>query len=319
MPNSRVPAALVLAAGAVLLAPRASSAQERTFCRADSAGAKGYVVERIAGGVYCLARGGDMTIFVATDSGVVVVDAPPRLVDAYLPAIREVTGAPVTHVVYSHSHLDHIGGADRLPADVVRIAHQETARTLERRRDPRRPLPTRTFALADTLRLAGAMLVLRHHGPTHDLGQLLVHAPNERVLVGIDLHNTQAPWYRLGAAKDVPGYLALHDSILAYEFDVFVGGHGARTGTRRDLEVQREYLRDVAAAADEAAGEVTFEASTAGLPPGAHVYEKLARFYGEQAERCAARVLSRWRGTLPGAEAVTASHCEAMLESRRVD
>jgi glyoxylase-like metal-dependent hydrolase (beta-lactamase superfamily II) len=303
----------------LLLVPQAGAAQARGFCRAEATGGAGYVVERIAGRLYCLAKSGTMTVFLATDAGVVALDAPPALAEVYLPAIRGVTDAPVTHLVYSHSHLDHIGAASRMPAGAARIAQEETARTLGRRRDPRRPLPTRTFAVADTLSVGGETLVLRFHGPNHDGGQLLVWAPRERVLVGIDLYNGSAPWFRLGGAKDVPGYLALHDSLLAYDFEVFVGGHGARTGTREDLERQRSYLRDVAAAADSAAAEVDYAASAAAMPADAHGYEKLARFYREQADACTRRVLARWRARLPGVEAATPSHCEAMLESRRVD
>ena len=309
----------LLAGVLALLAARSAPAQDRGFCRADAAGEKGYVVERLAGRLYCVAKGGTMTVFLVADAGVVAVDAPPALADVYLAAIREVTGAPVTHLVYSHSHLDHIGAASRMPAGAARIAHQETALTLARRQDPRRPPPTRTFTTADTLRIGGETLVLRYHGPNHDQGQLLVWAPRERVLVGIDLFNGSAPWFRLGGAKDAPGYLALHDSLLAYDFAVFVGGHGARTGTREELERQRDYLRDVAAAADTAAAEADYAASTAALPAEAHAYEKLERFYGEQAARCTRRVLTRWRGRLPGVEVATPSHCEAMLESRRVD
>jgi glyoxylase-like metal-dependent hydrolase (beta-lactamase superfamily II) len=309
----------LLAVAIGLGAARGGAAQERGFCRAEAVGAAGYVVERIAGRLHCVAKDGTMTVFLATEEGVVAVDAPPPLMGIYLAAIRQVTRAPVTHLIYSHSHLDHIGGASDMPREAARIAHEETARTLARRRDPRRPLPTRTFAAADTLRVGGDTVILRYHGPNHDQGQLLVYAPRERVLVGIDLLNGSAPWFRLGGAKDVPGYLALHDSLLAYDFDVFVGGHGARTGTRGDLERQREYLSDVAAAAASAAAEVDFAESTAELPAGAHGYEKLDRFYGEQVARCTRRVLERWRGRLPGVEPVTPSHCDAMLESRRVD
>ena len=171
---------LLIAAAVALFAPEGAVAQERGFCRAESAGAKGYVVERIAGRLHCVAGHGTMTIFLATDAGVVALDAPPALMDVYLAAIREVTPAPVTHLIYSHSHLDHIGGASRMPARAVRIAQEETARTLARRNDPRRPPPTRTLAVADTLRVGGEVLVLRYHGPNHDTGQLLVYAPRPR-------------------------------------------------------------------------------------------------------------------------------------------
>ena len=51
-------------------------------------------------------------MFVVTTSGVVVLD-PMNTANSreMLAAIREVTSLPVTHVMYSHNHWDHTGGA----------------------------------------------------------------------------------------------------------------------------------------------------------------------------------------------------------------
>lgn len=73
------------------------------------------------GGYQCL-------FFVACDS-VIVVDAPPSTGQNILRAIRSVTSLPISHVVYSHSHADHIGAA-YLYGNVTYIAHIETAKAL---------------------------------------------------------------------------------------------------------------------------------------------------------------------------------------------
>ena len=70
---------------------------------------KGYVVEEIRGGLYGVTDGSYNTMFLVTDEGVVAIDAPPSIGANYLKAIAEVTDKPIKYVIYSHSHLDHIG------------------------------------------------------------------------------------------------------------------------------------------------------------------------------------------------------------------
>ena len=72
---------------------------------------KGYLVEEIREGLFWVTDGAYNTIFLVTDKGVVAVDAPPTIGKNYLKAISEVTDKPITHVIYSHAHIDHIGAA----------------------------------------------------------------------------------------------------------------------------------------------------------------------------------------------------------------
>ena len=69
-------------------------------------------------------------MFLTTRDGVVLVDAPLTIGHNLLHTIGAVThanGRPatVTHLVYSHSHADHIGASSLLGADAVRIGHSE--------------------------------------------------------------------------------------------------------------------------------------------------------------------------------------------------
>jgi glyoxylase-like metal-dependent hydrolase (beta-lactamase superfamily II) len=89
-------------------------------------------------------------MFLTTRDGVVLVDAPPTIGHNLLRAIGAVTqanGRPsqVTHLVYSHSHADHIGASVLFGPDVVRIGHSECRTLLLRDDDPNRPPPEVTF------------------------------------------------------------------------------------------------------------------------------------------------------------------------------
>ena len=74
-------------------------------------------------------------MFLSTTEGVVLVDAPPTIGHNLLRAIDDVTranGRPskVTHIVYSHSHADHIGAASLVGDD--RLAVRTVMHLLDR-------------------------------------------------------------------------------------------------------------------------------------------------------------------------------------------
>ncbi len=71
-------------------------------------------IEQPAEGVY-VAIGYDLanTILVETDAGSVIIDAgmSPARAGPVRAALREVAPGPVAAVIYTHSHIDHVGGA----------------------------------------------------------------------------------------------------------------------------------------------------------------------------------------------------------------
>ncbi|HYY98715.1 MAG TPA: MBL fold metallo-hydrolase, partial [Pyrinomonadaceae bacterium] len=101
--------------------------------------AKGYRLQDFGGGLYMITDNAIQSMFLVYDRGVVVIDAPQAYA-AHIPqAIAEVSDKPVTHVIYSHSHSDHIGGVKSIGGHPVIIAHEETLRLLKRAADPNRP------------------------------------------------------------------------------------------------------------------------------------------------------------------------------------
>jgi glyoxylase-like metal-dependent hydrolase (beta-lactamase superfamily II) len=127
---------------------------------------KGYLVEEIRDGLFWVTEGAYNTIFLVTDDGVVAVDAPPTIGKNYLKAISEVTDKPITHVIYSHAHIDHIGAAGVFPENTVIIAQEETAAELQRAKTISTnasmvlPIPTETFSNNYTLQIGNQTLQL---------------------------------------------------------------------------------------------------------------------------------------------------------------
>src|SRR4030095_4988138 len=201
--------------------------------------AKGYRLQDLGRGLYMITDNAIQSMFLVYDRGVVVVDVPQNLV-AYLPrAIAEVTNKPITHIIYSHSHADHIGGTKTLGGHPIILAHQETLRLLKRAADPNRPLPTITFADKYTLHVGNQVLELSYHGNAHEPGNIFIYAPAQRVLMVVDVvFPGWMPWRRFALAQDIPGYFAQVEEIRKMDWDTFVGGHVARTGTHADVGVQ---------------------------------------------------------------------------------
>ncbi len=109
--------------------------------------AKGYRLQKLGRGLYMITDNAYQSMFMTWEKGVVVVDAPPSYAARIRQAIAEITDKPVTHLIYSHSHNDHIGGAKGLGGNPIIIAQEETRRLLARANDPNRPLPTVIFRI----------------------------------------------------------------------------------------------------------------------------------------------------------------------------
>ena len=289
---------------------------------------KGYFVEELGDGLYWVTEGTYQVMFLTTGEGVIVVDAPPSIGENILKAIKETTNEPITHVIYSHSHADHIAAASMYPEDAVYIAHEETASRLARK-GPFEfglflggsdvPNPTITFSDSYTLTVGTQTLILEYKGPSHRPGNIFIYAPKQKVLMFIDvIFPGWTPFKWLAVAEDVPAYVDSHDWVLSYDFDTLISGHLGRLGTREDVEIQKEYILDIQANAAKALQTVDFFAiaQEVGFENSWLLFDT---YLDAVSEECTKLTEQKWKGKLAAVDVFTFSHCEKLVESLRID
>jgi glyoxylase-like metal-dependent hydrolase (beta-lactamase superfamily II) len=286
---------------------------------------KGYHVEELANGFYWVTNSFYDAAFVRTGEGVIAIDAPPNVGEFMLSAIEEVTDEPVTHVIYSHWHSDHIGAAAMYGPDVKIISHQITHDLLKRWPDPLRPLPTETFTNEASLDVGGVKLELSYKGENHCPGNIFIYAPAQKALAVMDIVSPGwSVFFHCDASENITGWIDAHDQILAYDFDTIVGGHCTRYGTREDVVAHREYIHDILDYSWEVLREeFGYELMVEAGPERRWTWaQNQFNFWANQVtNKTLTKVTSngqKWTERLAGASNMTKYHAWSILESVRL-
>ena len=270
--------------------------------------------------IYVLTDGIWQSAAIVTNEGVVLVDAPESLGPNIQKAVAEVTKQPIVTLIYTHAHIDHIGGSHHLKdiPNLEIIALDGVATFLREQNDPERLLPTRTFAGAYVLRKGDKQIDLTNPLNFHsDEGDLFVSIAKDKFLMVIDvLAPGYVPFKNLDISSNIHQYLKVFDLILAYDFDVFVGGHLTSIGDRNDVLESKAYVRDVYETVKRVhAGTNLMEvmsgaASTVGWDNKFLLFKV---FLDKVIDDSAAEIEARWIHRLAGVDVWAKSHAATML------
>ncbi len=244
----------------------------------------------------------------------------PPSIAAYLPkAIAEVTDKPITHMIYSHSHSDHIGGAKSLGGHPIIIAQVETKKLLERAHDANRPLPTNTFTDRYTLKVGSQTLELSYHGNGHEPGNIFIYAPEQKTLMVVDvIFPGWMPFRRLALAQDIPGLFAQVELIKSIDFNTLVSGHVARTGTKVDVELQSQFINDLKAAAGKALQTTKPGEELNQLDKG-NPWAYFDNYIDRVALQCVNTLAPRWSSKLAAFDVFIWDQCYSMEQNLRIE
>lgn len=282
---------------------------------------KGYRIQELGKGLYMITDNAYQSMFMVYEKGVVVVDAPPLLQQYILKAIAEVTNKPITHLIYSHSHIDHIGAIKSLHLNkgTPIIAQEETSRLLVRANDPNRPVPTVTFKDKYTLKVGSQTLELSYHGNAHEPGNIFIYAPTQKTLMVVDVvFPGWMPWRRFALAQDIPGYFAQVQEIDKMDWNILVSGHVQRVGKHADVALQLEFMNDLKSIAQKA---------LASIKPGEGVTVSYAEnpwaIFDDYIDRvviqCVNELTPNWSTKLAAFDVYIWDQCYAMEQSLRID
>ncbi|HDB9159532.1 TPA: MBL fold metallo-hydrolase [Escherichia coli] len=212
-----------------------------------------YILQKIGERTYYVQRYFYSTTFYVGDKGVLLFDAPEGRGKYLLQAIRDVTPLPVTALVYSHYHVDHIGDSpfwnDEAKKEGVNLRIIASKATAEKMQFMNSRLPVATQVLSkkdDQFKFEKQTIELHRFvkaGHTDDHSVWLLK--QEKVAHSPDLLNPdQLPM--MGFA--VSDTLVYHDSNLRQvemlDWKYFIGGHG-NIGSHDDFKFKRQFLNDL--------------------------------------------------------------------------
>jgi glyoxylase-like metal-dependent hydrolase (beta-lactamase superfamily II) len=237
-------------------------------------------IKKVRDNLYVIpGAGGNTTVFV-TEAGVVLVDTKlPNNGEAILNQVRTVTDKPVSTIINTHTHPDHIGSNEYFPASVDVVTHENTRKWMAA--NPRvasnpAAMPDRTFTDRMTLGSGDDRIDLYYFGAGHTNGDAFVVFPARRAMAAGDIFAWKmAPLIDPMAGGSV---LALSDSLekavngLA-NVDTVIEGHGD-VNTWQGFRDYVQFNRALLDAAKAGMGQKSAEEIAAGLKPKFPVFTK---------------------------------------------
>ena len=223
--------------------------------------------------------GGNTTVFV-TQAGVVLVDTKlPNNGEAILNQVRRVTDKPVTMIINTHSHPDHIGSNEYFPASVDVVTHENTRKGMAanpRVASNQAAMPDRTFTDRMSLGSGDDRIELYYFGAGHTNGDAFVVFPAHRAMCAGDMF----AWKMAPLIDPVAGgsVLALPDTLEKAvngipNVDTVIEGHGD-VNTWGGFRDYAQFNRALVDAAKAGMGQKTAEEIAAGLRPKFPVFTK---------------------------------------------
>ena len=212
-------------------------------------------VEKVKDNLYVLRGGGGNTAVFLTASGVTVVDAKnPGWGRPILDKIKELTPKPVTMLINTHTHGDHVSGNVEFPATIDVVTQENTKTNMEKMpifKDHNNVgMAKRTFKDKMTIGKGADQIDLYYFGRGHTNGDAWVVFPALRIVHSGDIF----------AGKGVPlideanGGSMLHISetlMKAHDgiknVDAIINGHTPAQTTWADLKEYVDFNKDLVA------------------------------------------------------------------------
>jgi glyoxylase-like metal-dependent hydrolase (beta-lactamase superfamily II) len=236
----------------VLIAVGALSMGVAAAWQAPAQGPNVITVDKVKDNLYVLKGGGGNTAVFITAGGVVVVDAKnPGWGQTILDKIKELTPKPVTMLINTHTHGDHVSGNVQFPATVDVIVQENTKANMAKMpifaQNDNRGMAKRTFKDKMTIGKGADEIDLYYFGPGHTNGDAFVVFPALRTAHVGDLFASKG----LPLVDSNNGGSVLHYGETVKKahagiknVDTVINGHSTTTTTWDDVKVFAEFNQD---------------------------------------------------------------------------
>jgi len=247
-------------------------------------------VEKLKDNLFVLKGGGGNTAVFVTTAGVVVVDTKnPGWGQPILDKIRELTDKPVTTIINTHTHGDHVSGNVEFPTTVEVITQENTKTNMAKMSMPSgfppstatqtifeqnggKGLPKRTFTDTLSIGQGNDQVDLRYFGRGHTNGDAWVIFPALRVMHAGDIFSGKniplIDGNNGGSSVEIGKSLAKAADYADKKVDTIITGHSKQM-TVADLREYAAFNDDFAAAvaAGKKAGKSADEIASAWTMP----------------------------------------------------
>lgn len=210
-------------------------------------------IQQVKDGLYVITGPGGNVGVRVTGDGVVLVDNKfERNHDAIMGHVQSVTDQPVTYVMGTHHHGDHMGGNPLFSTHAQIIGHENNRDNMIRGDQP--SPPTLVFADETSIFVGEAEVRAHHFGQGHTNGDAIIYFPDLGTIHGGDLLHGIAPFIDYGNGGSSKAWITTLEGALELEWDTAIPGHGDLM-TRADVEAFRDQMVSVRARMTELIGE----------------------------------------------------------------
>jgi len=150
-------------------------------------------IEKVKDNLYVITGGGGNTAVFITEKGVVIVDTKiPGMGPGILEKVRSVTPKPVTMVINTHTHFDHVGSNVAFTGMVEFVAHENCKASMEKMPafqgdEGKKFLPGKTYKDKLSLLKGNDKIDLYYFGRGHTSGDSFVVFPALKVMHAGDM------------------------------------------------------------------------------------------------------------------------------------
>ncbi|MDX2029109.1 MAG: MBL fold metallo-hydrolase [Blastocatellia bacterium] len=228
-------------------------------------------IQQVKDNLYMIKGGGGNTAVLVTDEGVVLVDTKlsgngPGILEK----VKSVTPKPVTMIINTHTHGDHVGSNSAFGDAVTFVAHENCKASMEKMpmfqpAEAKKYLPGTTYKDKLSLKTGKEKIDLYYFGPGHTGGDTFVVFAGLKVMHSGDIFaGKNTPLIDTNNGGSALGYPQTLKKAAAgiRGVETIIPGHSGLL-TWNDFKEYGEFMQDLVTTAEQAkkAGKTADEAA----------------------------------------------------------